>query len=141
MRVAAEFIWIRHEFPWLGDGFIHAVHVDAADDFVRRLRGFDFEIFEMGLSAMSIFDQLADAYTFPDYSGRNWAAVNDSLGDVNPPARSALVWRGADSAAADDPKTFAEACCTLLPVFDSWSADGRQAVLVLVGQGPGFRHP
>jgi RNAse (barnase) inhibitor barstar len=132
---------MRHEFPWIGDGFIYAVHSEAVGEALGHLRALDFEFFEMTPASGSIFDQLSDAFGFPDYFGRNWDAVNDCMGETDPPMRSALVWRDADLFAASDPKSFAEACSTLIPVFDSWSERARQALLTLVGTGDAFKRP
>jgi RNAse (barnase) inhibitor barstar len=139
--VTTDFVWIRHEFPWIGDGFIHAVHTDAIATVIGHLRTMDFEFFEMNPTSGSVFDQLSDAFGFPDYFGRNWDAVNDCMGDIDPSMRSALVWRDADVSAATDPKLFAEACSTLMPSFDFWSQRGRQALLILVGSGTAFKRP
>ncbi len=138
----ADFVSYRHDFPWLGPGFFHAVHRDAEPGFRHRLRDLGVELFELlGPAERSVFDQLADAYGFPDYFGHNWDAVNDVMGDLSPPARSALLWHDADRFAAIDPQRFGEACATLNRIFDAWSTEGNQAVLVLIGCGESFQRP
>jgi RNAse (barnase) inhibitor barstar len=142
MASVSDFVWYQHEFPWLGPGFIHAVHTDAEPGFRRRLRELGVEFFEMvGPPERSVFDQLADAYTFPDYYGQNWDSFNDLMGDVSPPPRSALLWHDADRFAARDPKGFGEASASIQRIFDSWSAERRQAVLVLLGSSGAFLRP
>ena len=108
---------------------------------VGHLRAVGFEFFEMNPASGSVFDQLSDAFRFPDYFGGNWDAVNDCMVDIDPPMRSALVWRDADLSAAADPKLFAKACSTLIPIFNFWSQQGRQAMLILVGRGTAFNRP
>lgn len=138
----SDFVWYQHEFPWLGPGFIHAVHVEAEPGFRRRLRDLGVEFFEMlGPPERSVFDQLADAYVFPDYYGQGWDSVNDLMNDVSPPPRSALMWHDADRFADRNPKRFGEACAILDRIFTSWSAQGRQSDLVLLGTGDSFRRP
>jgi RNAse (barnase) inhibitor barstar len=138
----ADFVWYLHEFPWIGPGFIKAVHVDALREFRTRLRELDVEIFELvGPPERSIFDQLADACSFPEHYGQNWDSANDLMGDVSPPPRSALLWHDADASAARDPKRFGEACSMLRCWFDAWSTDGIQADLVLLGRGDSFHRP
>jgi hypothetical protein len=138
----SDFVWYQHEFPWLGPGFIHAVHHDAEPGFLRRLRDLGVELFEMLSPPESpVFDQLADAYTFPDYNGQGWDSVNDLMGDVSPPRRSALLWHDANRFAARDPKRFGEACAILDRIFAAWSAEGYQADLVLLGSSESFRRP
>lgn len=78
---------------------------------------------------------------FPEYYGGEWDSFNDWIGDVEPPPRSALLWHDADVFAAADAKRFGECCAIVSSVFDSWSADGNQAVLILVGNSQGFAHP
>jgi Barstar (barnase inhibitor) len=114
----SDFVWYQHEFPWLGQGFTHAVHTDAEPGFRLRLRELGVEFFEMvGPPERSVFDQLADAYTFPDYYAQNWASFNDMMGDVSPPPRSALLWHDADRFAARDPKRFGEASACIQRIF------------------------
>jgi hypothetical protein len=84
---------------------------------------------------------LADAYVFPDYYGQGWDSFNDLMGDVSPPPRSALLWHDADRFAARDPKRFGEACACIQRIFDSWSSEGRQADLILLGNSDAFRRP
>jgi hypothetical protein len=45
--MTTDFVWMRREFPWIGYGFIQAVHPDAVGAVVSRLRALDFEFFEM----------------------------------------------------------------------------------------------
>jgi hypothetical protein len=78
---------------------------------------------------------------FPDYYGQNWDSFNDLMGDVTPPPRSVLLWHDADRFAARDPKRFGEACSMIQPIFDWWSSQGCQAVVVLSGSGDAFRRP
>jgi RNAse (barnase) inhibitor barstar len=140
--MASDFVWMRREFPWLRPGFVHAVHSDGLSRFRRQLRDLKFELFEMlGSPQRSVFDQLADAFAFPEYYGGNWDAFNDCIGDIEPPPRSALLWHAPDLHAGADPKRFGEACSMLTRVFDVWSTEGSQALLVLVGSTDTFDHP
>jgi hypothetical protein len=140
--VTADFVWMRHEFPWLGTGFVHAVHVDAVPPFRRRLRDLEFEFYEMfGSPDRSVFDQLAAAFMFPEYHGGEWDSFNDSVGDLEPPRRSALFWHDADLFAAAHAKRFGKSCAILTSLFDAWSTEGKQAELILVGRHRDFARP
>jgi hypothetical protein len=110
--------------------------------FQRGLRDLHFEFYEkVGSPDRDVFDQLAEAFQFPEYYGGGWDAFNDSICGVEPPPRSALLWHDADLFAAAEAKLFGECCAIVSGVFDSWSAAGKQAHLVLVGNGPGFSRP
>ncbi|MGH3506841.1 MAG: barstar family protein [Nocardioidaceae bacterium] len=118
--MGADFVWMRQEFPWLGTGFIHAVHASALPAFRRRLRDLRFEFYEtIGSPDRTVFDQLAGAFMFPEYYGGEWDAFNDWIGDVEPPPRSVLLWHDADLFAASEAKRFGECCAIVSGVFDS----------------------
>jgi hypothetical protein len=68
-------------------------------------------------------------------------AFHDWISEVEPHSRSALLWHDADLHAAADPRRFAEACAMLTTVFDAWSRNGKQAVLILVGSHETFNRP
>jgi RNAse (barnase) inhibitor barstar len=143
MTHMSDFVWYRHEFPWIGYGFIPAVHADAEPDFRSRLTELRVEVFDMvGSPDRSVHEQLKEAYSFPDYTGRNWDAFSDVMGDLSLPHRSALFWHDADVYATSDPKLFAEACAMITSTFDAIAVvEGKQATLVLLGRGVAFKRP
>jgi len=147
-----DFLWFRGVFPWLGAGFVHAVAEDYADRFVTSLRERDFAILKIdGREQRNLHDQLSEAFGLPDYRSDqiprppdktpSWDALNDYFGDTELPARAVLLWHGADRFATRHPKIFAEACVVLTDIFNAASAQQKQLVLVLAGDGADFKRP
>lgn len=148
----ADFFWFRAEFPWLDQGFVHAVAEGYADRFVTCLRAHDFEILEIdGREQRNLHDQLSEAFGLPDHRSDRIArppdatpnrdSLNDYFGDTELPARAVLLWRRADRFAARHPKIFAEACAMFTDIFNAASVRQKQLVLVLAGKGADFRRP
>ena len=77
--------------------------------------------------------ELAGTFDFPDYYGGNWDTFNDCFDDPPLPPRSALLWRGAQRLATNDPMAFAEAIAVVRSGIDELSADERQLELFLLG--------
>lgn len=136
-------VWMRHEFPWLGLGFLHAVHVDAADGFEGELVRLKFKLVVLDGADMAdelgFWVQVREAFDFPDYFGSNWDAFNDSFGDYELPKRLAVVWRHSDVFASRNLKVFGEAVAILHETFSA--LQGSQAIVVLTGRGPEFKLP
>jgi hypothetical protein len=93
----SELIWIRHEFPWIGSGFI-LVHQSAGSLLRTRLRELGFTMFELQDGQMnegrSLYAALAREFAFPDYYGHKWDAFNDSWAEIDPdlPSPAAVLW-------------------------------------------------
>jgi len=106
--------WVHGELPWLS-GPLYRVHNEAwsvVDEFLHR---WNYRRVELDGRAMtSNFDahsELRRAFGFPDWSGHNWDAFNDCLGDYveeNDGARVAVIWRDIEAAASAAPATTAE---------------------------------
>ncbi|WP_407319898.1 barstar family protein [Isoptericola halotolerans] len=120
------------------------------DDACTRLSALGYRVVRIEADAWcdaaSMFDALAVALDFPDYSGRNFDALNDCLsdvaaGDFGAPADAtglALVLTGYDSFAAADPV----AAQTLAGCFADQSRTallfGRRLVCLLQSGDPRF---
>jgi len=79
----------------------------------------------------------------PSYTGGNWDALEESLGDL-PVAGSAgvvLVWRGWRSFADADPEAMAVASDVLNSVAAEWAAVTGYGVVALVSGRKGARAP
>lgn len=126
VQAAPDWVWLRDRFPWLGDGFIHAVHDDQTVVFVRELRQLGFTIVTIQpRRAADFHHELAVALRFPDWHEMNWDAVHDSMRDFAFEHPFALIWRRADRIASEDPKLFAEATATITREFED--LDSRHA--------------
>jgi hypothetical protein len=137
-----RFVWIRREFPWIGSGFILAVAESYADQFADQLRALGFTVVTMRCgSGASFGTALKHALRFPDWCGLGWDAIHDCFGEVEFPHPFALMWRDAETFAADNPKAFGEATAILQIEFDALGTRGTQAVLVITGDGPAFQRP
>jgi RNAse (barnase) inhibitor barstar len=77
-------------------------------------------------------DAASRAFGFPDYFGRNWDALADSLGDVEGKRGTVVVWDGWNAFAAADEKSFATA---LEIVRERAGAPGAEAFVVLMRGG------
>lgn len=139
----ADLLWLRREFPWLGDGFIPAVDADAVDAFAAALAGHGFVTIPLTCGrADDLFIALGRDLGFPSYyGGSGWDAVDDCLGDLQMADQFAILWHGAGDYAAANPKLFGETCAVLTDWLRGLSAAGTQGTLVLVGTGPAFSSP
>lgn len=142
----SDYLWMRHEFPWLGHGFVHAVADDhamqLADDLESRgcriitLRG------EEMTTPRSFWAQIKTAFEFPDYFGSNWDAFNDSFGDVELGTRTVILWRRADLVAQTSLKLFAEGIAMLYRTATAMDEfEQKQLIIVLSGEGKSFTTP
>ena len=142
----SEFVGMRHEFPWIGRGFLHPVHESELSSLRTKLRDLEFELTELDGTAMAagrpaFFADVQRAFGFPDYFGANWAAFNDSFGDLELPPRLAIVWRSSDEAAQANPALFGEACAEFARVARAVSTESIQIVVVLMGSGASYHRP
>jgi RNAse (barnase) inhibitor barstar len=145
----SEFVWIFHEFPWVGRGFIHLARDETADLIRTKLRELRFALFELDgrqmSDAHSLHAELAREFGFPDYYGHNWDAFNDSFGDIEPslPSPAAILWHHADVAAAGALKPYAECIHMLMRASEGMSAasEPKQLDLFLFGDGKQFPRP
>ena len=140
--------------PWLGRGFIHCVHEDAADVLQHELDRLGFSVVVLDGARMtdagSFHAEAERAFQFPDYYGRNWDAFNECFLETEFSQPSAIIWSSAEQLAAADLKTFAEAVAIIndlraafgkLPVDVARGPRPAQIELFLVGQGGAFRRP
>jgi RNAse (barnase) inhibitor barstar len=138
-------IWMRHEFPWLGRGFIHAVAEAYAEGFTGELVAREFDLFVFRGDRMtdpsSFWNEIRMSFKFPDYFGGNWDAVTDCLRDIELPPVLTLIWRRADITSAECLKLFAEAMVFFHSTFEEVESGGKQAEIVLMGTGLEFRQP
>jgi RNAse (barnase) inhibitor barstar len=130
----AEFVWLRRELSWVGSGFIHGLPHDAAAGVADLERlGFD----AVRLDGTKITDsesfhlQVAAAFGFPDYYGRNWDAFDECFGELEMPSHLAIVWTDADRLAASDLTTFAEAVAVFHEHCRARSKVGTQLALFI----------
>lgn len=83
---------------------------------------------------MGFLDAASRAFGLPDYFGRNWDALADSLGDVDGESGTVVVWDGWSAFAAADEKSFATA---LEIIRERAGTPGAGAFVVLMrGDGP-----
>ncbi len=78
---------------------------------------------------MGFLDAASRAFGLPDYFGRNWDALADSLGDVDGERGTVVVWDGWSAFAAADEKSFATA---LEIIRERAGAPGAEAFVVLM---------
>jgi RNAse (barnase) inhibitor barstar len=95
MPSVSDWVWLRHEFPWLGHGFIHAIDDDIVDWFGRELERLGFAVCVLDSDVMtdeaSFWREVRVTFDFPDYQGSNWDAFDDSFGDLELPERLARM--------------------------------------------------
>jgi RNAse (barnase) inhibitor barstar len=80
----------------------------------------------------------ADAFAFPDWFGRNWDALADSLSDVVTDSGSGLlvVWRGWGGMARMSGPDFTTACDILAEFTARQQGFDTSVIVVLAGPGP-----
>ena len=136
---------MRHEFPWLGRGFVHAVSEAYVEQFRAELEARAFDVWSLDggrmLDEVGFWAEIKRSFEFPDYQGSNWAAFNDSFGDLALPARFAVVWRQADRVAVENLKLFTEAVSVLTSACQAVSTEGIQGEVIIAGSGGTFRQP
>jgi RNAse (barnase) inhibitor barstar len=115
----------------------------------------DFRVVELDGARMTsrsgAHAELASAFAFPDYYGKNWDAFNDCLGDYveeHDGERIAVMWRNIAVAAAAASVTTAEVGWALLeasfghmPTFPPGTTWRVQLAIFAVGDGPDFDRP
>jgi RNAse (barnase) inhibitor barstar len=74
-------------------------------------------------------DAASRAFGLPDYFGRNWDALADSLGDVDGERGTVVVWDGWNAFAAADEESFATA---MEIIRERAAAPGAEAFVVLM---------
>lgn len=136
---------MRHEFPWLGGGFVHAVSETYVEQFRADLEARGFHLWSLDggrmLDVVGFWAEIKRCFEFPDYQGSNWDAFTDSFGDLALPARFAVVWLRSDRVAAENLKLFAEAVSVLTSAFQAVSTEGAQGEVIIAGSGAAFRRP
>jgi RNAse (barnase) inhibitor barstar len=120
-----KFVSLQSELPWVGRGFIHPLPRDAAAG-VADLEALGFRVVRFDGATItdreSFHREVADAFGFPDYYGRNWDAFDECFGELEMTPHLAVVWTDADRLAANDLTTFAEAAC----MFNDHSQERRK---------------
>jgi len=119
--VGTERPWVRGELPWLGSGPLFRVHSDSLGELDAFLDRFGYERVELDgrrmTSRLDAHAELARAFDFPDYYGKNWDAFNDCMRDVvhdHDGTRFAVLWRHVEAAASAAPATTVEVGWALL---------------------------
>ena len=81
-----------------------------------------------------LLEQVAAAFSFPRWTGRNWDALADALGDLSwlPPGPHALVWAEPERLAAADPEAYATAVDVLRRAADGSAGTARPLTVLLV---------
>jgi RNAse (barnase) inhibitor barstar len=125
--MSSERPWVRQELPWLRSGPLHRVEITAETHLNRFLDRFGYRRIELQGTRMTsrsdAHDELARAFGFPDYYGKNWDAFGDCLGDyLSDPAQGphAVIWRHFAEAAAIAPATAVEVAWALLEAQVRW---------------------
>jgi hypothetical protein len=63
-------MWVRHEFPWLGYGFIHAVDDSYTEEFVGELERREVAVNRLGGGSYDqtrrLLDRSSAIFGFPD---------------------------------------------------------------------------
>jgi hypothetical protein len=139
MTSPIDYVCIRQVVPWVGSGFLHAVHLESADSTVAVLRSHGFEIRNLDGRLLSrqlqLHAELKRSLGFPDWCGSNWDAVNDCWSEVDWPAHTAIVIERSDEAAQTNPKLFGELCSML----SNLAMHSREQIeLFMTGTGPAF---
>jgi RNAse (barnase) inhibitor barstar len=144
-----EYVQWNVELPWLGLGFLHFVHTEAAPLIFDRFRALQVQTFVLEGSRIhdrdSFHEEAARTFGFPDWYGRGWDALNDVFRDVAFTHPAAIIWNDADQSAAADLKTFAEAAHVLYHDARHFKnlETGKhvQIALFYTGRAPHFTRP
>lgn len=97
--------------PWLGrPGVFHLTPPESAQSVAAAAAAAGITVYVVPpvASKAEFLDALAEALSFPDWSGRNWDAAADLLGDptVLPTGRWVLVWVDAACLQRADPDAY-----------------------------------
>jgi Barstar (barnase inhibitor) len=77
--------WVRHELPWLQSGPLFRVHRTSVEDLNAFLDRVGYRRVHLDgrrmTSRQAAHDELAFAFGFPHYYGKNWDAFDHCFGD------------------------------------------------------------
>jgi RNAse (barnase) inhibitor barstar len=94
---------------------IHRLPPGDVEGAIADLERLGFRVFRLDGAKIddqrSFHEEVAEAFEFSDYYGRNWDAFEECFSEVEMPSRVAIVWTRADVLASRDLKAFAEAVC------------------------------
>ncbi len=84
-----------------------------------------------------LLDEFARALAFPGWSGRNWDALADALGDLSwlPPGPRVVVWAGADALRSAQPDAYRTALEVLRDATKR-STRGDRPLTILLAPSP-----
>lgn len=147
--------WVRGDLPWLRSGPLFRVRTDAWPHLDAYITGKGYRRFELDgrrmTSRQDAHAELARAFAFPEWCGKNWDAFNDCFGDFveqHDGQLLAIVWRNIDAAATAAPVTTAEVGWALVEARQGYMptlAEGttsRVAIdLFVIGDGEDFDAP
>ncbi|HUR03019.1 MAG TPA: barstar family protein [Nonomuraea sp.] len=153
--MSAERPWVRHELPWLRSGPLFRVHRTALTDLGEFLDRFSYRRITLDgrrmTSRMTAHDEIARAFGFPDYYGKNWDAFNDCFGDfveAHDGGLIAVIWDHVAAAAAVAPATTIEVGWALLeshfgsmPTFAPGTPLRISMDVFALGEGEDFDRP
>jgi hypothetical protein len=107
--------------------------VDEARD-----RGMQPHLARPASSKQELLDAVADAFAFPAWTGRNWDALADALGDLSwlPAGPQMLVWLAPERLRAADPTAYATAIDVLEEAARGSAGSGRPLTVLLVPDPP-----
>jgi RNAse (barnase) inhibitor barstar len=136
----ADFVDFSLELPGLRGSRCHVL--PAADEAALRhvldRHAFEVRVLEGGRihDEPGFFDAVSVALALPPHFGRNWAALDDCLGELSDDTpRLALVWRDVDRSLAADAQTVFNAVLAFDAVCNVWSS---QLEVFLLGSSSGF---
>jgi RNAse (barnase) inhibitor barstar len=147
--------WVRGELPWLQSGPLFRVARGARpyldvflDRFCYRRLALDGRVMT---SRSAAHGEIARAFGFPDYYGRNWDAFNDCFGDFveeHSGELIAVVWehveittRAAPATAIEVGWALLEARARSMPSLDNRDTPHIHVDVFAVGEGTDFDHP
>jgi hypothetical protein len=109
----------------------------AAEDLAETAAGHGWTPIVVDLAGVvdkaGLLDRIASAAQFPEYTGRNWDALQDALGDLawlGPTDGHLLVLAGWDGFAAADPGDAQVLTSVLTSAATEWSSRGTSFVTV-----------
>ena len=141
-----SFVWLRHEFPWLGPALFPSVANSYLPSFAVALAGLGFDIVKLDgsrqIDEASFWSEVKRAFSMPNYFSSGWDAFEDCWRDDRPELiRLAVLWDSADKAASHVLRLYSEAVAMLHGNAVGLSGVGIQLELILGGSGDQFRQP
>ena len=99
-----------------------------------RDRGMPAHLARAAASKAELLDAVADALDFPSWTGRNWDALADALGDLSwlPPGPQVLVWTAPERLRAADPTAYGTAVDVLREAAQGSVGSARPLTVLLV---------